>query len=551
MSAVHVRLAADITQLKKELGAARAQLDRLKKQGGKNAKGFAADTTGAFGRVQAGITSLVKDFGLLKFAGVAGLGVLAHSAWDASREIEAATAQIQRDVGRVGPAAADVVNQFDDALGQLPNAVADIGSAVGTTDTLLGLSGDNLERYIVTLGKFSRITKSSMQTNADAVARYFRAFDVHASRYESALAALYTVTANTGVGVDVLLRALLQYGPTLRAVGFDAEDAALLFGELYAAGIQLEKLDEPLKSFAAKTAALGQDPKQALIDVVTEIENARTATEANAIAQEAFGTNFANITDIIREQGVPVVDLLTDAYNRQTLSVEKLYNETETLGEKQKSVWNDLKGFASDIDRMLGQVVAFGTWLGTPTDFEKSLFGNVPGAEPRTSQRTPRGRGRPDPEPRTSQRTPRGRGPKTEPVPFLAPKGGRVPVNIETPWAAIPTSHKERQAAERQAADREREQALALHGLQDRRYELGRIALDDYLNLLTDRIDYFGGMETERGLDVVKLINRLVTQSETKEDDHLYVQLQSDDKPDRIIRAQKGPIRSRPRGACG
>ena len=574
MSAVNVRLAADITSLKKELGAARAQLDRLRKQGGKSAKGFADDSTSAFGRITAGAKGLGGELGILRLAGVASFGLLAKSVYGAGREIENATAQIQRDIGRIGPAADDALRQFDDALGQIPQAVAAVASAVGTTDTLLGLSGDALERHIVLLGKFSAVTRTDLAQNAAQLGQVFNAFNLQASEFEGVLDALYTSAAKTGIEIPVLLQALSRYGATLRALGFDGEGAVIMLGRLAAEGIQLRKVDEPLKSFAAKAAALNQEPRQALVNVVTEIENATTATDANAIAQEAFGTNFAVMVDIVREQGIPVVELLTDAYDAQTLSVENLYDATETLQEKQASAMVTAKRFLAELDRIAGVGVgvfvnpidnsAEGRWLKDQASTIKDAFMGILG---------PLSRGGSSDRDVVAMRA-ANQARQAAGLPAFATPDAATPdisdaagfVASRTVGSATPTykprteavtlppgtmSADDRAELRRQADERAHADALALFGLQDRRYELGRVTLADHLAALGDRIDYFGGVESERGLDVQRRINELVTGSETTADDYLYVQLMSDDKPDRVLRAERGPIQTRVRGACG
>ena len=73
-----------------------------------------------------------------------------------------------------------------------------------------------------------------------------------------------------------------------------------------------------------------------------------------------------------------------------------------------------------------------------------------------------------------------------------------------------------------------------------------------YFRQLEAKRDYLGGLQTPEGIQVQQELNRLVKATETKADDNeFYVYLRSDDKPDRVERAERGPIQTRPRGACG
>ena len=103
------------------------------------------------------------------------------------------------------------------------------------------------------------------------------------------------------------------------------------------------------------------------------------------------------------------------------------------------------------------------------------------------------------------------------------------------------------EAEERAATERRR----TIQGQQDADYELGNVSPLAYANTLLERQAAAGGIRTREGIAIQERINEVVTRSDTKTDDHLYVVLRSDDKPDRVARAEKGPIRTRPRGACG
>lgn len=120
------------------------------------------------------------------------------------------------------------------------------------------------------------------------------------------------------------------------------------------------------------------------------------------------------------------------------------------------------------------------------------------------------------------------------------------------PMQALLTAGRE--AAERLAADaaRQAEQdRRTMWRLQDASYMANVTGPDEYLQQLHDRLEHVG-LATTEGISVARTIRSVVSQhDETPEDNTFWVVLRGDDQPDRIIRAQRGPIRSRPTGACG
>lgn len=113
---------------------------------------------------------------------------------------------------------------------------------------------------------------------------------------------------------------------------------------------------------------------------------------------------------------------------------------------------------------------------------------------------------------------------------------------------------KEQEEAEEKARkEREKKQMSERRErerLEDLRFEFGETSPEEYLGILRQRREAVGGQWTEEGARIHREITRLVESMKRKEKDEVYVSVKSDDKPERRIRAQRGPVQARPRGAC-
>ena len=136
---------------------------------------------------------------------------------------------------------------------------------------------------------------------------------------------------------------------------------------------------------------------------------------------------------------------------------------------------------------------------------------------------------------------------------FTLTKGGLITPVMEAANAAKIKEAQEAELAAQQKREREeRARQEAMWGTQWAAWMRGDTPDMQYFGQLQQKRDYLGGLQTKEGVEVQEEINRLVLATETKQDDNIfYVNLRSDDKPDRMLRAERGPIRGRPRGACG
>ena len=122
----------------------------------------------------------------------------------------------------------------------------------------------------------------------------------------------------------------------------------------------------------------------------------------------------------------------------------------------------------------------------------------------------------------------------------LTPGGMKLYNTISRVQADVERKRQQDIAAEEQLVQDARD-------LEDRQYAIGdpSMDMDRYIEILRNRIQEFGGSTTERGFAAWSKLQRVL-----KEQEDLYVVLKSDDKPDRVLRAERGQVATRPKGAC-
>jgi hypothetical protein len=166
-------------------------------------------------------------------------------------------------------------------------------------------------------------------------------FNVPLEESDELLGDLLRISQATGAPMDNLLSQMEKWGPVFSTANFSAEETLGIFGQLEQSGVDIVAVGPKLEKFFGDVAEAGGDPRQAFEDIVEQIANASTETDALSIAAEAFGTAGSEMTSAIRDGGLELETfggLLGDGVGL----VGEQAAATETLSDKFAILKNDL-----------------------------------------------------------------------------------------------------------------------------------------------------------------------------------------------------------------
>jgi hypothetical protein len=315
-SKISVALSANAKEFKKELGKAEQDV-------GKFSKGAS------------------KAFSALKGAGI-GIAVGLGAAFvKAGLDFEEMENILIKGTGATGDALEDLKTQTSDVLRTVPETAEVVAGAIADVNTFFGATGDQLEDTTGLFLDFARVTDMDV---GDAIARLdaqMTQFNIPLEESDELLGDLVRISQATGAPMDNLLGQMEKFGPIFATASFSGEETAAMFGMLEQAGVDVTKLGPSLEKFFGDVAEAGGDPRQAFEDMVEQIANADTETQALALASEAFGTAGARMTSAIRDGGLELETfggLLGDGVGL----VGEQAAATETLSDKFAILKNDL-----------------------------------------------------------------------------------------------------------------------------------------------------------------------------------------------------------------
>ncbi|WP_373898822.1 phage tail tape measure protein [Haloimpatiens sp. FM7315] len=250
-------------------------------------------------------------------------------------DFEEANNTIRIGTGATGDALKGLDKDFKSVYTSVNTNIGDASKVIADLNTRTGLSGESLQDLSVQMLRLAKITGEDINTLIPAATRMFQDAGIKTEEYGDALDYTFKVSQSTGIGVSKLQELMTQFGGPLRQMGFDWQTSAAMLGKFEKEGVNTELVVGSLRIALGKMAKEGiSEPNKALQEMVTRIQEAGTAGEANTLALEMFGAKAGpDMAAAIREGRLNLDELLTSLKSSPE-TIEKAAKDTETVGDK-------------------------------------------------------------------------------------------------------------------------------------------------------------------------------------------------------------------------
>ena len=175
-------------------------------------------------------------------------------------------------------------------------------------------------------------------------------FGIPANKVEDQLDKLVVASQAVGVPLEQLSNTVTKFAPQLQTMGFSLDESTALIASMEAAGLETTRMFPGLNTAMKKMTDAGvTDLSAGLNDLMDNIKNTESDTEALGIAQEAFGASAGiRFADAIRSGAMEIDDLLL-AMNNAEGTVDELGEATLTTSDKFDIMKNRVKGALAPI----------------------------------------------------------------------------------------------------------------------------------------------------------------------------------------------------------
>lgn len=253
---------------------------------------------------------------LMKGAAVAGAGILAGATavgvglYAVGSQFDEAFDGIRVGTGATGPALEQLKNDMKAVAGAVPASFGDAGTAISEFSKRLNITGAPLQTLSSQVLELSRITKTDLGGNIEAVASVMQNFGVDAASQSSKLDVLFRASQASGLSVQDLASSMSGAGVVLRQVGLDFDQSAALLATLGKAGIDAGDVMPALSKALATAAKQGKDAKVVFSETFNAIKNAPSDVAASGVALEVFGAKAGpRLAAMIREGKLSFEDM--------------------------------------------------------------------------------------------------------------------------------------------------------------------------------------------------------------------------------------------------
>jgi phage-related minor tail protein len=227
-------------------------------------------------------------------------------------------------------------------LSKTPADFDSVARAISGVNVRLGLTGRPLEEISLQVVRLSRITKTDLATNLDAITPLFNQWGVKGAQASDTLDMLFRASQRSGVSVATLAQGLTRGGVAFRAVGFSMRDATAALALLGRAGLGVNDIMPAVARGMAKAGKAGQDAATYFRSTFESIRTASSDVDASGIALDAFGARAGPRLSALIRQGKLSYEQFSAAIAKGD-SIEKAASDVGTYSGKLGTLKNQLK----------------------------------------------------------------------------------------------------------------------------------------------------------------------------------------------------------------
>lgn len=281
---------------------------------------------------------------------VAGAGIAIKAAYDMGKalydlgaEFDSAYDAIRIGTGATGDDLVALQDTMKDVYTSIPASMEDSAKAIADYNTRLGLTGDELADMSKKALQVSSMLETDLETTIEGSSKAMQQWGIDSKDMGNKMDYIFKVSQSTGMGFDELMTNMQQYGPQLQEMGYSFEEASALMGQMEKAGVNTSEVLGAMKKAVGTLAKEGINASDGMQLYFEKIQNAGTAAEATAIANEVFGARAGSTMAAAIRDGSMAVEDLTKSLEGNSESIDKAYWDTADFAEKWQLLQNQMK----------------------------------------------------------------------------------------------------------------------------------------------------------------------------------------------------------------
>lgn len=342
----------EISKTQSQLNGAKASLLNYEKQledvnkelktGAKQMQEYADKVKSVGDKVSKAGSALTKGV----TAPIVAIGTASAAAWS---ELDEAYDYVATGTGAVGKNLENLQQSFENVYGKFPAQAQEVGVAIADINTRFGFTDTLLENATESFLKYAKVNNTDVATAIETVSKAMYESGESNENYAQFLDYLTSASQNSGLAVDKLANYVAMYGAQTKAMNLSTKDSIALFAQLDKSGVNVEQALSGINKAAANWTKEGKNASTEFENLTAKIKNAKSDTEATALAVENFGTKAGvELADAIRTGRFEFDDFVKTIGNSKG-QLNASFEATLDPVDKLQTATNSLKKTGSDL----------------------------------------------------------------------------------------------------------------------------------------------------------------------------------------------------------
>ena len=273
--------------------------------------GWASKWSSVFGGMGGNLSSFGSQFTSFGSVAQAGVGVAGAAVaglasvvavkaqeaagylYDLGEQFYTATSKLRVGTGATGDEFGALKDSFYNVYEKTTKGSNEVAAAMTLVEQKLNSSGKPLEDLTLGFLRLSSLTGSDVTANITSVGRVFGDWGVAAEDQLATQDKLFRAWQESGVPVDQLTGSMVQYGASLRGLGYSFDDALAMTSKWNEEGVNTELVMGGLrKAFAVFSQEYGPNAQGEFKKFMDQIANAENPSAAAQIAMGKLGVKI-------------------------------------------------------------------------------------------------------------------------------------------------------------------------------------------------------------------------------------------------------------------
>lgn len=273
--------------------------------------------------------------------------------YELGKEFDKAYDIIRVNTGATGEALQKLKADFKDVYSSVPTTMEEASKTVADYNTRLGLTGDVLSSLSKQAIAVSSMLGDDLNATVEASSQAFKQWNIPANEMNRLMDYSFRVSQQTGMSFSRLMATMKTSGPSLQQLGFSFEQSAAMMGQMEKAGISTDVALKAMQKSVGVFAKEGLNASKGLQVYQKAIFEAKSETEAIALASEVFGSKAGSTMANAIRKGALQIDKFTQSLNASDETIMKALWDTADATEKSKLLTQQMQTavepLASDI----------------------------------------------------------------------------------------------------------------------------------------------------------------------------------------------------------